>query len=184
MLENEFAIIRPSEVINGVYFVQPKNIEDERGRFAEIFRGEWIPGAREMVQVNRSFSKAGVLRGMHYHLFQADYWYIVSGQAFIALYDFRATSKTAEKVETFEIKEGEGGGVYIPPGVAHGFYATTDTTLLYMVDQTFDGTDELGVYYDDPALEITWPFDEEPTLSERDKGCPMLIDVPEENLPL
>jgi dTDP-4-dehydrorhamnose 3,5-epimerase len=184
MQENEFAAIRPSEVINGVTFVHPKIIEDDRGRFAEIFRREWTPGGREMVQVNRSFSKAGVLRGMHYHLFQADYWYVTEGHAFIALYDFRGSSKTAEKVETFEIKEGENTGVYIPPGVAHGFYAVTDTTLLYMVDQSFDGTDELGVYYDDPAMEISWPFEEAPTVSERDQNCPMLADVPEENLPL
>ena len=184
MLENEFATVKTSDVIAGVHFIHPKTIEDERGRFAEIFRGEWIPGAREMVQVNRSFSKAGVLRGMHYHLFQADYWIVTEGHAFVALYDFRATSKTAEKSQTFEIKASEPTGVYIPPGVAHGFYAVEDMTLLYMVDQTFDGTDELGVYFDDPALEITWPFSEEPTLSERDKACPMLAEVQEENLPL
>ncbi len=184
MLENEFATVKPSEVIAGVYFVHPKAIEDERGRFAEIFRGEWVPESRHMVQVNRSMSKAGVLRGMHYHLFQADYWFVTDGHAFVALYDFRATSKTAEKAQTFEIKASDPVGVYIPPGVAHGFYAVEDTTLLYMVDQTFDGTDELGVYYDDPALEITWPFGQEPLLSERDKTCPMLAEVTEENLPL
>jgi dTDP-4-dehydrorhamnose 3,5-epimerase len=183
MEETEFAIVRPSEVIDGVFFVQPKPIDDPRGRFAEIYRREWVPGSREMVQANRSDSKGGVLRGMHYHLFQADYWYVVAGHAFVALYDFRGSSKTAEKSETLEIKEGEDTGLYIPPGVAHGFYAVTDVTLLYMVDQVFDGTDEHSLFWDDPALEITWPFEGEPVVSERDQGSPMIIDVPEENLP-
>jgi dTDP-4-dehydrorhamnose 3,5-epimerase len=183
MVENEFAAIRPSEVIDGVYFIQPKAVSDDRGRFSEVFRREWLEGAKEMVQVNRSFSKAGVLRGMHYHLFQADFWFIPSGHAFVALYDHRGSSKTAEKSETFEIKEGDDTGIYIPPGVAHGFYAVTDVSLVYMVDQYFDGTDELGIYYDEPALEITWPVEHEPTLSDRDKNLPMLLDIAEENLP-
>jgi dTDP-4-dehydrorhamnose 3,5-epimerase len=177
------AEIRPSVVINGVYFVHPDIYEDDRGRFAEIFREEWIPGARKTAQVNRVASRGNVLRGLHYHLFQADYWYLTKGHAFVALFDFRATSKTAEKVETVEVKEGDEVGIYIPPGVAHGFYAITDSTLLYMVDQAFDGTDELGIYYDDPTLEISWPFEAAPVVSERDQNCPMLADVPEENLP-
>lgn len=184
MEENEFAVIRKSGVINGVFFVEPKPVDDDRGRFAEIFRREWIPGAREMVQTNRTVSRAGVLRGMHYHLFQADYWYVTSGQMFIALYDHRATSKTAEKVETIEVPEGKELGIYIPPGVAHGYFAVTDSAMLYMVDQYFDGTDELGIFYDDPTLEIPWPFEAEPIVSDRDRENALLADIPEENLPL
>lgn len=180
--------VKPSDVIEGVLFITPESYDDERGRFVETYRSEWVqqvhPAAPSMVQSNRSESKAGVLRGMHYHLFQADYWYLSHGSAFVALYDFRASSRTAEKTETLTIKEGQDLGIYIPPGVAHGFFAITDTTLTYMVDQYFDGTDELGVYYDDPGLEITWPIEIEPMLSDRDKECPMMLDVPEENLPL
>jgi len=182
--ENEFAVIKKSDVIQGVHYVFPKPADDDRGKFAEVYRHEWIPGSREMKQMNLSLSRAGVLRGMHYHLFQADYWYVTSGSVFVALYDHRAASKTAEKSEFFELQEGEGRGIYIPPGVAHGFYAITDATLLYMVDQYFDGTDELGIYYDDPALEITWPFEVEPVVSDRDRDCPMLAEIPEENLPI
>lgn len=182
--ETEFASVRASDTIEGVYFVEPEVISDDRGSFAEIFRRTWVPGANEMVQANRSISKAGVLRGMHYHLFQADYWYITSGQAFIALFDFRGSSKTAEKAETLEVKDGDNLGIYIPPGVAHGFLAVTDLSLLYMVDQVFDGTDEHSIYWDDPALEIAWPVDAQPVLSERDTNSPMVLDIPEENLPV
>ena len=182
-MESEFAQVTSSEVIEGVYFVEPEIISDVRGAFAEIFRSEWVPGAGKIVQVNNSRSKAGVLRGMHYHLFQADYWYVTEGKAFVALFDFRATSKTAEKAQTFELTGESNKGVYIPPGVAHGFYAETDVNLIYMVDQEFDGTDEHSIFWDDPALEITWPVDAQPTMSERDQNSPMLMDVPEENLP-
>lgn len=174
--------IRESDVIQGVHFVEPEPIPDDRGRFTEVFRREWVPGANEMLQVNRSDSNAGVLRGMHYHLFQADYWMVTHGKAFIALFDFRASSKTAESLETFEVDAERQTGIYIPPGVAHGFYAVTDTTLLYMVDQYFDGTDELGIYYADPGLAIPWPS-EQPTVSQRDSTCPLMVDIEEDNLP-
>lgn len=179
----EFAAVKPSEIIKGVYFIHPQPIHDDRGRFLEIYRTEWVPGARPMVQSNRSLSKAGVLRGMHYHLFQADYWYFTGGEVTVALYDNRASSSSAEKSEVFTVKDGEDLGIYIPPGVAHGFYAVSETSLVYMVDQHFDGTDELGIYYDDPALGLTWPFEEEPILSDRDKNLPLLIDIADENIP-
>lgn len=183
VMDTPFATVKASDVILGVHLVQPEVIQDERGSFAEIFRREWVPNAREMVQVNRSVSKPGVLRGLHYHLFQADYWYVTRGEAFVALFDFRASSKTAEKVETFQLKGEDNTGLYIPAGVAHGFYAVTEVELLYMVDQEFDGTDEHSIFWDDPALEITWPVEIQPVVSERDQNSPMLADVPEENLP-
>ena len=174
--------VRESDAIQGVYFVEPESFEDDRGRFTEIFRREWIPNAREMLQVNRSESRAGVLRGMHYHLFQADFWYLTAGRAFVALFDFRAASKTPEALQTFEVSAADNLGIYIPPGVAHGFFSLEDATLLYMVDQYFDGTDELGIYFADPSLGIEWP-DAEPIVSERDASCQLLADIEEENLP-
>lgn len=165
--------------IAGVYTLALKEFPDERGRFVETFRKEWVPGAAEMVQANRSDSKAGTLRGMHYHLFQADYWYLVSGRALAGLYDFRASSPTAGASATLDL---EGIGLYIPPGVAHGFYAVTDVTLCYLVDQYYDGSDELGFRYDDPALAFDWPAPPE-FVSERDRSNPLLADVTPENRP-
>ena len=71
---------RPSERIGGVYIVPLRAFSDDRGYFFESFRKAWIPGVREMVQGNVSFSKASVLRGMHYHLKQADFWLVPSGR--------------------------------------------------------------------------------------------------------
>jgi dTDP-4-dehydrorhamnose 3,5-epimerase len=176
------ADVQPLKTIDGVYVVSLQSFSDERGRFIETFRREWVPGSREMVQGNRSDSKAGVLRGLHYHLFQADYWYAPSGRAIAALYDFRESSPTNGASELIEFGDANEVGIYIPPGVAHGFYARTDATLTYLVDQYYDGSDELGIRFDDPAVGIDWPSGER-ILSDRDLSNPPLAEIPEENRP-
>lgn len=176
------AEVRESARITGVYHVRPGQWPDARGRFVEAFRRSWIPGAREMVQGSRSDSRAGVLRGMHYHLFQADYVTVISGRMFAGLYDLRDSSPTRGASETFELDGEAAGGLYVPPGVAHGFWALTGATLVYLADDYHDGSDELGVRWDDPALGIVWPPGE-PLLSERDRRNPLLAEISEENRP-
>src|SRR5919106_2905378 len=121
---------------------------DERGRFIETYRQEWFPAARPMVQGNRSDSRAGVVRALHYHLHQADYWYVPTGRIFVAMFDLRRSSPTRGETLTLEIGEGAEIGVYIPPGVAHGFQAITDATLTYLVDHYYDPADEHGLAWD------------------------------------
>src|SRR5439155_23397092 len=67
-------------------------------------------------------------------------------------------------------------GLYIPRGVAHGFYAQTDLMLQYLVDQYYTGDDEFGVAWDDPDVGIDWPA-RDPILSDRDRANPPLADV-------
>jgi dTDP-4-dehydrorhamnose 3,5-epimerase-like enzyme len=76
--------------IRGVLRVRLQAHADERGRFVETFRQEWLPdGAPNMLQGNRSDSARAVLRGLHYHLHQADYWYVPMGRARVVLHDLR-----------------------------------------------------------------------------------------------
>jgi dTDP-4-dehydrorhamnose 3,5-epimerase len=171
-----------SQKISGVYIVPLESHPDERGRFVETFRRRWIPGCREMVQANRSDSQPGVLRGIHYHLFQADYWYVPSGRSFVALVDLRQSSPTFKAVETLEIGDQNEVGVYIPPGVGHGFLALTPVVMTYLVDQEFDGSDEFGVRFDDPTLAVPWPEGSR-IVSTRDDQNPPLNEIPKENLP-
>ena len=67
-------------------------------------------------------------------------------------------------------------GLYIPKGVAHGFYAERDLILHYMVDNYYSGADEFGITWDDPELGIDWP-NRDPILSDRDRSNPSLADV-------
>jgi len=176
------AQVRRSDLIDGVLIVELASHADERGRFVETFRQEWLGDAPAMVQGNRSDSRRGVLRGLHYHLRQADYWYAPAGRILVAMHDLRASSPSRGVSQTLEIGEGAELGVYIPPGIAHGFQALTDATLTYLVDNYYDASDERGLAWDDPTAAIAWPLPD-PLLSDRDKQNPKLAEIPPDLIP-
>lgn len=145
---------------------------DARGSFTELFRASMMPpGTDPFVQANLSRSAQGVLRGMHFHRRQSDLWIVAEGRAFVGLAQLR-TARFA--TETMEL--GAGDAVLIPPLVAHGFYALEDLALIYLVTNEYDGTDELGFAWDDPAAAIPWPASQ-PVLSERDQRNPSLAEA-------
>jgi dTDP-4-dehydrorhamnose 3,5-epimerase len=177
------AEIIESSRIAGVKIVRLKVFRDERGRFLETFRKEWFPERTwSIVQTNRSDSRAGVLRGLHYHFRQVDYWYVAQGRIRVGLADLRKDSPTFGASETVEMGEQNEYGLYIPSGVAHGFYALTDATLIYLVDNYYDGGDEFGVAWDDPDLAVPWNV-RTPILSARDRANPRLQEIPAEQRP-
>ncbi len=160
---------------------------DNRGAFREVWRETALPSlsledtgeaAARFVQANLSFSKAGVLRGLHYHEKQLDHWVVVGGEVFVALVDLR-TPQDQPTVTTRVLHPDE--TVTIPIKVAHGFLALRATTLLYFVTSEYDGTDERGVAWDDPRIRIAWPpaptDDGRPILSDRDRGNPPLQSI-------
>lgn len=169
--------ITESNVIAGVWVVAPEVHGDVRGRFVETYRRSWFPQGREMVQGNRSDKQAGAIVGLHYHLHQADYWYVPRGRARVALHDLREGSPSDGKTLTLEIGEHDHRGVFIPPGVAHGFGALTDLTITYLVDQYYNPEDELGVAWNDPVIGVDWGI-AEPILSDRDRANPLRAHLP------
>jgi dTDP-4-dehydrorhamnose 3,5-epimerase len=163
--------IQESEVIADVIVVEPDRHGDERGRFVETYRRSWFPLGREMIQGNRSEKQAGAIVGLHYHLHQADYWYVLRGTARVVLHDLRQGSPTDGATLTLDLDGDEDRGLFIPPGVAHGFASLTDLTLWYLVDGYYNAADELGVAWDDPAIDADWGLTD-PILSERDRNNP------------
>jgi dTDP-4-dehydrorhamnose 3,5-epimerase len=168
-----------------------QRFEDQRGSFRELWRASrqpplsaditGLPDAA-FVQANLSTSAAGVLRGLHYHRRQLDYWVVASGRAFVALVDVRPVvgGTGGARVETRELALDD--WVVIPTGVAHGFLALEPLDLLYLVTNEYDGSDELGFAWDDPAVGVPWPHleataDGRPILSERDQTNPSLADL-------
>lgn len=178
------AIARPSTLINGVYTVPIKAYADERGQFMETFRREWFPWINwDKMQSNRSDSKQGVLRGLHYHHHQIDYWYVPKGTVRVGMVDLRPSSQTYMATETLEIGETNNLGVFIPVGVAHGFLALTDVTLMYLVNNYYNGgQDENGVAWNDPDIGLDWGVTA-PLLSPRDAQNARLKDIPADNRP-
>ncbi|MFN2141853.1 MAG: dTDP-4-dehydrorhamnose 3,5-epimerase family protein [Candidatus Promineifilaceae bacterium] len=170
--------------ISGLQIVRLQAFGDDRGRFMETFRKEWFPQRSwDRVQMNRSDSKKRVLRGLHYHHRQIDYWYVVQGLLRAALVDIRPDSATYLNTFLIEMGGENNIGLFIPSGVAHGFFAISDVTLTYVIDNYFDGgRDEYGVAWNDPQIGMDWGT-VDPILSDRDRNNPLLRDIVEEDLP-
>lgn len=149
---------------------------DNRGRFSEILRASSAP--LKLVQANHSRSRAGVVRGLHFHRRQADLWYVVTGRIRVGLVDLRVPGGPPQ-AHTVDLDGDDPATLYVPPGVAHGFAALTDVDLIYWVSEEYDASDEFGIAWDDPTLGIDWGVTD-PVLSERDRSNPQLVwdDIP------
>src|SRR5580704_10714411 len=148
--------IEHSETIVDVVIVTPDVHGDDRGRFVETYRRSWFELGREMIQGNRSDKQQGAVVGLHYHLHQADYWYVLNGHARIVLHDLRAGSPTEGATLQLDFVGSENRGLFIPPGVAHGFASLTDILLWYLVDGYYNPADEIGLAWDDRAVGADW----------------------------
>ncbi len=185
---------RPPSTLFGVRYGAVTRLGDARGSFRELWRTSAYPAAglsaelaglagARFVQANLSTSAVGVLRGLHYHRRQLDRWIVVTGRAFVALVDVRpvAAGRGPAVVETRELPADD--WVEIPAGVAHGFLAVEPLELIYVVTNEFDGSDEFGFAWDDPAVAVPWPVpvagtpDGRPIVSERDRTSPPLAEL-------
>jgi dTDP-4-dehydrorhamnose 3,5-epimerase len=165
--------------IDGVKVTQPKVWGDGRGAFFEAFRASWFSDRQKWVQWNVSKSSGNVVRGLHFHKLQTDYWVVTEGKMEVALVDLRPQSKTKSVAKCITLDAAKPQGLYIPPGVLHGYRIVTDATVMYLVDVEYTGKDEYGVRWNDPALGLPahWYGGEAPTISNRDAAAPMLADL-------
>ena len=175
--------INESTEITGVKLIQLSSFSDERGSFAEIFRKEWFPDRNwTNLQSNRSVSSKGVIRGLHYHKNQVDYWHVSRGSIRAGLVDLRRSSLTYGNTLILDLSAESNTGLFIPTGIAHGFACVEEATLIYFVDNYYDGSDEYGVAWNDPDINLKWGIDE-PVLSDRDLANPLLKQLPLVNRP-
>jgi dTDP-4-dehydrorhamnose 3,5-epimerase len=170
--------------IDGVQMTRLQTFSDDRGQFNEIFRRSWFPQVSwDKLQSNLSRSQAGVLRGLHYHFHQVDYWFVPHGRIRAGLVDLRPSSPTYQTAQIVEMGGDNHIGLFIPVGVAHGFYAVTDCTLIYYVNNYYTGSDEYGVAWDDPAFSLDWGNSSAPLVSDRDANNPRFEDITPEAMP-
>jgi len=165
--------------IDRVWLRHGLSVTDERGSFSELWRASVTHslGGASMAQANLSRSHAGVLRGMHVHLRQDDVWVVLDGRACAAMTDLRGLldgAAGAAPSAVFELRPGD--ALYIPARVAHGFLAIDELTLVYLVSNEYDGSDELGFAWDDADAAIAWPATPR-VVSGRDRANPSLADL-------
>jgi dTDP-4-dehydrorhamnose 3,5-epimerase len=140
-------------------------LEDDRGWFAELARASALP--KPFRQANLSFSRRGVIRGLHYHeRGQDDLFVCLQGTVRVVVLD-RGTGE----VFTEDIGDENPVAIYVPGIHAHGFEALTDALFCYLVTEEYDphDPDEHGVPWDDPRVVDIWST-RSPILSERDKA--------------
>lgn len=152
-----------------------KKFFDERGYFEEVYRDQ----GEGFVQINHSFSKKGVIRGLHFQKGegQAKLITLLSGEIYDVFVDIRPYSKTFGKWGAYTLMSEKNEQLFIPKGFAHGFAALTENVhLIYQVDTFFNPALEGVIAYNDPAIGIQWPIDN-PLLSEKDLKAPTLGQV-------
>jgi dTDP-4-dehydrorhamnose 3,5-epimerase len=167
----------PDPSIDGVLRRQTVFNADDRGAFGELWRESWTSTLKlQFRQANLSRSGAGVLRGLHFHRRQTDLWVILEGSAHVAVVDLRERMRDHNFDErprhSVHVLEA-GAAIVIPPGVAHGFWALDQVSLLYLVTHEYDAKDEHGFAWNDPLAGVRWPPGT-PILSERDSKAPSM----------
>ena len=166
-----------------VILVEAKSFPDERGFFLENFKeSDFLKNGikTRFVQDNFSHSVKGVLRGLHYQKnpkAQAKLVIALRGEIFDVAVDIRKGSPTYGKWIGKILSEKNHKLLYIPEGFAHGFCVLSETAdVLYKVTQEYSPEDEMGIIWNDPEINITWPIDK-PILHEKDSQLPFLKNI-------
>ncbi len=152
--------VTESDKIAGVWIVEPAIHGDQRGLFIETYRREWFPNGREMMQGNRANRQAG--RAGRTALPPAPGRLLVRAVRHGPCRAARPARGRPHRRRDAVSSTSRGDnhiGVFIPPGVAHGFAALTDMVITYLVDGYYNPADELGVMWNDPAIGADWGVD-------------------------
>ncbi len=154
----------------GIADVQLRDLKvygDDRGRVLEGWREEWVEWP--VKQLTEARAQTGVMKGLHLHYRQWDWWRCISGRMLVGLFDARPGSPTHGAAAQFELNPLTPQALAIPPGVAHGFYVVEDLEMIYLLSEVYDPGDEFGIHYETVGLE--WP-NPNPILSQRDIDLP------------
>jgi dTDP-4-dehydrorhamnose 3,5-epimerase len=160
--------------IDGLLEIIPEIYGDNRGWFFEFYKEnsfQQLGISYQFPQENISFSKKGVIRGLHFQLppwQQAKLVSVLSGKVLDVVVDLRKDSSTFGKTYSCILDASRHNLLMVPEGFAHGFAALEDTLFLYKSSNLYNRDSESGIIWNDPHLNIQWPFSA-PMLSEKDQ---------------
>ena len=171
--------------IPDVVIIEPTVFEDERGWFMESFNEEkfhrelqnlGLSTPSSFVQDNHSYSKKGVLRGLHYQVrpyAQGKLVRVLQGAAYDVAVDIREGSATLGKWIGIQLNTANKYSLWIPEGFAHGYLALEeDTQFFYKTTNFYNKECERRLRWDDPYLAINWPIDRRIIVNEKDRIAP------------
>ncbi|MCS7337398.1 MAG: dTDP-4-dehydrorhamnose 3,5-epimerase [Verrucomicrobiae bacterium] len=173
--------------LDGLLLIVPDAYADARGYFLETWHQrryaahgiDW-----QFVQDNLSFSRRGVLRGLHFQnpTPQGKLVSILHGEVFDVAVDIRRSSPTFKRWQGFILSAENKHQLFIPPGFAHGFVVLSETALCsYKCTDFYSQKNELTIRWNDPELGINWPVTN-PILSTKDATAPLLCELPPDRL--
>lgn len=160
--------------LEGVYIIKNKIFSDNRGKFIKTYHEEEFKKLGLCTDFKESYfsiSNKNVIRGMHFQLPPKDHEklvYVAKGKVKDIIVDLRSNSKTKGEYIEVELSAENGYSIYIPKGLAHGFRAVEDNTIMvYNVATVYNQEYDYGIKYD--SFGYDWNI-ENPVLSNRDKN--------------
>jgi dTDP-4-dehydrorhamnose 3,5-epimerase len=165
--------------IPGCLELQPVLRADERGQFVKTFHSDFFLEhglETEFREQYYSISRKGVLRGFHFQRPPDGHnkmVYCTSGEILDVVVDLRVGSETYGDHITLEISSDIGNILYVPEGLAHGFYAVSDATIVYNVSSVYSPDNDDGILWDSAGVQ--WPVSL-PVVSRRDMTFTRLAD--------
>lgn len=168
--------------IQGLWEINPVIHRDHRGYFMESFhldklRQKGIKGP--FVQDNQSFSKKGVLRGLHFQkqpFAQGKLVGVCFGEVLDIVVDIRKSSPTFGQYYRCILDDKKHNLLYVPEGMAHGFLALKDSLFVYKCTRFYEPASERGIFWNDTDLEIDWGT-HDPVVSDKDAALPSFKQV-------
>jgi dTDP-4-dehydrorhamnose 3,5-epimerase len=168
----------------GLIEIFPDVFEDERGWFYEFYKDETFKKHHihySFVQENQSFSKKGVIRGLHFQLppyAQAKLVTALTGKVLDVVVDLRPQSRTFRQTYYCLLESKKRNMLMVPEGFAHGFAALEDSIFFYKCSNVYNKQSEAGIRWNDPELNIKWEV-ENPIVSAKDSDLPLLTELSE-----
>ena len=168
--------------IQGLIEIVPRSFPDERGWFMEVFKQttfEQFGFPTVFPQDNLSFSKKGVIRGLHFQIppyGQAKVVSVLQGKVLDVAVDLRKGSSTFGQYYATVLDADRHNMLLIPEGFAHGFSVIEDAYFFYKCSSLYNPKSESGIVWNDPDLNIDWKNDD-PLISGKDQALPTLEEL-------
>ena len=115
----------------------------------------------ELKEVFYTLSKKGVIRASHFQLVnqQPKLVRCVSGHVYDVIVDLRPDSLTYGQWRGFHLTAVNMDSLLVPAFFGHGYLVIEDSIVSYKAAEVFYGEGDSGIMYNDPDLNIEWPFE-------------------------